>query len=108
MSLNGGFGTTGARPDWDAATNENMYDAGVAVATRYRSAPNIGWHVMFDDSTTTGSTAGQRVSAFFDGVNDTEGASARPVRWTQPANGSSANDQGWLRTTALNASVNCW
>ena len=85
-----------------------MHDAGVAIATRYRSVPNIGWHVMFDDSTTTTSTAGQRVEAFFDGVNDTEGASARPVRWLEVANGNSTNQQGWLRTTNLNATINSW
>ena len=107
MSLNGGFGTRGARADWEAVTNTNMHNAGVAVATRYRSAPNIGWHVMFDDASRRRSTAGQRIEAFFDGVNDTEGASARPVRWMEVANGNSTNEQGWLRTPDLNATINC-
>src|SRR5215218_3733024 len=50
MSLNGGFGTYGARADWEAVGDSDMYDAGVAVAARYRSSPNVGWHVMFDDT----------------------------------------------------------
>jgi Protein of unknown function (DUF4038)/Fibronectin type III domain/Putative collagen-binding domain of a collagenase len=108
MSLNGGFGANGARPDWEAVSDANMYNAGAAVAARYRSAPNVGWHVMFDDAIRPGSTAGQRIEAFFDGVNDTEGASARPVRWVEVANGSSTNEQGWMGTPNLNATINSW
>jgi Putative collagen-binding domain of a collagenase/Protein of unknown function (DUF4038) len=108
MSLNGGFGTYGARADWEAVSNTNMRRAGVAIARRYRSAPNVGWHVMFDDHVATTSTAGRRIRAFFDGVNDTEGASARPVRWVEVANGSSTNEQGWLATPKLRATINSW
>ena len=49
MSLDGGLGVP--RADWEAVTNADMYNAGVAVATRYLSAPNVGWHVMIDDAT---------------------------------------------------------
>jgi hypothetical protein len=108
MSLNGGFGTYGARGDWEMVSNTDMRNAGRAIANRYRSAPNIGWHVMFDDNVSTTSTAGQRVEAFFDGVNATEGASARPVRWVEVANGSSTNEQGWLGTPELRANINSW
>jgi Fibronectin type III domain/Putative collagen-binding domain of a collagenase/Protein of unknown function (DUF4038) len=108
MSLNGGFGSFGARADWEAVTNRNMRRAGVAIARRYRRAPNVGWHVMFDDHVSPTSAAGRRIEAFFDGVNDTEGISRRPVRWVEVANGSSTNQQGWLRTPKLRANVNSW
>jgi hypothetical protein len=108
MSLNGGFGTSGARADWEAVNNANMYDAGAAIAARYRSAPNVGWHVMLDDGNTPDSTEGQRVDAFFKGVNDTEGATTRPVRWLEAANGASTSQKGWLRTTSFNATINTW
>ena len=108
MSLNGGFGSFGARADWERVANTDMHDAGVAVASRYRSAPNVGWHVMFDDNIATTAPAGQRIEAFFDGVNDTEGASTRPVRWLEVANGSSTNEQGWLKTANFHATINSW
>jgi Putative collagen-binding domain of a collagenase len=108
MSLNGGFPSSGARADWEAVTNTNMRRAGVAIARRYRSAPNVGWHVMFDDNVSPSSPAGRRIEAFFDGVNDTEGARARPVRWVEVANGSSTKQQGWLRTPKLRATINSW
>ncbi len=108
MSLNGGNGESGARADWEAVDDADMHDAGVAVATRYRSAPNVGWHVMFDDGSDPTSTAGRRVEAFFDGVNDTEGAATRPVRWLEVGNGSSTNEQGWLRSSSFNATINAW
>jgi hypothetical protein len=108
MSLNGGFGTYGARADWEAVSNPNMRTAGIAVARRYRAARNVGWHVMFDDFVSPTSTAGQRIEAFFDGVNDTEGASTRPVRWVEVANGSSTNEQSWFKTPKLRATINSW
>jgi hypothetical protein len=63
---------------------------------------------MFDEFVATTSTAGERIEAFFDGVNDTEGASTRPVRWVEVANGSSTNEQGWLGTPKLKATINSW
>jgi hypothetical protein len=109
MSLNGGFGTYGARPDWEAVTNRSMHNAGVAIANRYRTARNVGWHVMFDDSSvTTTSTAGRRVEAFFAGVNGAEGARRRRVRWVEAGNGLSTSDQGWLKTANLRATINSW
>ena len=106
MSLNGGFGTFGARADWEGVTDTSMHNAGAAVAARYRSAPNIGWHVMLDDGTRVGDPAGQRVEAFFAGVDDTEGSSARPVRWLEVGNGSTTDDQGWLGSPRFNATIN--
>lgn len=106
MSMCGGFGTDGCRADWEAVTNTNMYNAGVAVATRYASAENIVWHIMFDGSDTPSSTSGQRIEAFFDGINDTEGASARPVRWLESNLGSTAASNGWLGTGNFNATIN--
>ena len=78
-----------------------MYNAGVAVAARYLDSPNILWHVMFDQGDTPASTRGIRVNAFFDGVNDTEGASTRPVRWIEQANGATTVGQGWYLTRRL-------
>jgi hypothetical protein len=109
MSVNGGFGTYGARPDWEAVTNRNMHNAGVAIANRYRSARNVGWHVMFDDSSvTTATTGGRRIEAFFAGVNGAEGARRRRVRWVEAGNGLSTNEQGWLKTPNLKATINTW
>ena len=93
LSFSGGWGTTGARPDWEAATDEQMYDVGVAVASRYQQYPNIVWHVMFDDTPTPSTPAGQRIDALFRGINDTEGAETRPVRWAEPNNGASTYNQ---------------
>ena len=107
MSLDGGLGVP--RADWEAVTNADMFNAGVAVATRYLQARNVGWHVMIDDATvTTDGTVGQRIEAFFHGVNNTEGASARPVRWLENGGGKSTNEQGWLGTTGFNATINTW
>ena len=107
MSFAAGVGVP--RDDWLAVTTTDLYNAGAAVATRYLSAPNIGWHSMIDDPTvTTGGPVGQRIDAFFHGVNDTEGASARPVRWLEQGGGSSTNEQGWLGTTNVNATINSW
>jgi hypothetical protein len=108
MSLNGGNGSYGARADWEGVTDADMRDAGAAVAARYRSAPNIGWHVMLDDGTLPSSVAGERVDAFFAGVNATEGAATRPVRWMEVANGSSTDDQGWLQSTSFDATIDAW
>ncbi len=89
FSFAGGNGTTGARPDWDAATEQDMYKVGVAVARRYRSYPNIVWHVMFDDS----AGAYSKINALFQGIDDTEGAKTRPVRWAEPNNLASIYSQ---------------
>lgn len=107
LSLPAAFGSTGAAPDWGAVTNTNMYNAGVAIATRYLAYNNIVWHIMLDDTYALGSTTGQRLEAFFDGVNDTEGPTMRPIRWMEVANGSSTNDQGWMNSTQFNANINC-
>jgi Protein of unknown function (DUF4038)/Putative collagen-binding domain of a collagenase len=108
FSFCGGFDITGARPDWEAVTDANMRDVGVAVAKRYSAYPNIVWHVMLDAAQDPGSPTGARVEALFDGINDTEGASTRPVRWMEPANGASIASQGWLGTTHFNATMNGW
>ena len=89
FSFCGGNGSTGARPDWEAATDQSMYNVGVAIATRYAAYPNIVWHVMFDD----GAGSYSRVNALFDGINDTEGANTRPLRWAEPNNLSSIYSQ---------------
>lgn len=111
FSFCGGNGASGARPDWEAASNAQMYDVGVAVATRYYAYPNIVWHMMLDDTQTPGSTTGQRVNALFDGINDTEGPTSRPVRWMEVANGVTTNGQSWYdptgATTDLRCSINC-
>jgi Putative collagen-binding domain of a collagenase len=64
---------------------------------------------MFDDSSVTpATTAGQRIEAFFAGVNGAEGARRRPVRWVEAGNGLSTADQGWLKTANLHATLNSW
>jgi hypothetical protein len=94
FSFCGGNGESGARPDWDRATDEDMYRIGVAVATRYAKYPNIVWHVMFDDGPPNVSpTTYSRINALFRGIDKTEGASARPVRWSEPNNLSSIYSQ---------------
>lgn len=84
LSFAGAWGEQGAGIDWEAATDEQMYEDGVAIATRYLNFPHIVWHVMFDFSTSPSSTRGQLIDALFKGINDTEGASTRPVRWAEP------------------------
>ena len=107
FSFCGGFDTTGAGPEWEAVTNTNMRDVGVAVATRYPKAdfPNIVWHFMLDDANSPASTRGQRISALFDGINDTEGT-VRPVRWMEPNNGATTSSQGWMTLTDTNVTMN--
>jgi hypothetical protein len=68
----------------------------VAIATRYLSYPHIIWHIMFDDTQTPAVTRGIRIKNLFDGINDTEGPTKRPVRWLEPNQGSSTFDQGWV------------
>lgn len=100
------FGETGAGPDWETASDANMQAAGTAIATRYLTAPNIVWSVMFADSTSPTSTRGSRVQAFFTGVNAAEGASSRPVRWSAPVTGFSTYALGWVNTGAFKCSMN--
>jgi hypothetical protein len=86
FSFCGGNASTGAMPDMVSATNLQLYNVGIAVATRYpySSYPNIVWHFMIDDAHGTGSTQGARIKSLFDGINDTEGITTRPVRWMEP------------------------
>jgi len=107
LSFAGGFSTTGAGDDWEAVTNTNMYNAGVAIATRYLAKSNIVWHIMLDDTHSPASTRGTRIQNLFDGINDTEGAGLRPVRWMEVNNGSSTDDQGWYLNGFFNATINC-
>jgi hypothetical protein len=106
FSFCAGFGTEGCGPDWETATAQNMYDVGVAVATRYADDDNIVWHIMFDDTTTTGSTRGLRIQSLFDGINDTEGAGTRPVRWCEVNNGSTTDEQGWYAAGDFGCTIN--
>ena len=90
----------GPRAEWEAATDADMHQVGVDVATRYADSPNIVWHVMFDNGDNPDWVSGQRIQALFDGINDTEGASTRPVRWVETA---VSNDTGpWLGVGAFN------
>lgn len=88
MSLCFAYGSTGARADIEAVTDEDMYDVGVAVASRYIDDDNIVWHVMYDFGDRPADTSGQRTDAYFRGIADTEGADRRPVRWAEPNNGN--------------------
>ncbi len=84
LSFCGGADADGSRADWASATNAQMRQVGIDVATRYpvASNPHIVWHVMFDAA--TDATTAARIDALFGGINDTEGAGARPVRWCEP------------------------
>jgi hypothetical protein len=111
LSFAGGNGDTGAGDDWQAVTNTDMRNAGIAIASRYAGDPHIQWHVMFDNDDSVGGTRGQRINALFDGINDTEGAGTRPVRWCEVLNGSTTNEKGWYdptgATTDTRFSINC-
>jgi len=111
LSFCHGWGGNGCAADWVSATNADMYNVGVAVATRYASAHNIVWHVMFDSPTRPTDPAGVRIRSLFDGINDTEGASTRPIRWCETDNGVSTSSQGWYDPTGASTdtrfSVNC-
>lgn len=99
-----------AGTDMEAASNAQMQTAGAAVATRYAAATNIQWHVMFDDAPgtthTPASTRGQRIEAFFQGVESVE-SGARPVRWMEPARTDSVYATGWTATTYFHP-INGW
>lgn len=85
FSFCGGNGTTGARPDWEAASNTQMETVGTTIANRYPAGdyPNVIWHVMFDDS--IGATTAARINALFGGIQGVEG-NARAVRWCETLN----------------------
>lgn len=95
FSFCSGFSTFGPGSDWDAATNADMTKVGEAVASRYAGYDNIVWHIMFDDTQDPGSTRGARANALFTGINNVEGTSRRPFRWTEVNNNSTTDDQGW-------------
>jgi hypothetical protein len=107
FSFCAGNGTHGAGPDWEAVTAQNMTDAGTAIATRYAAADNLVWHIMFDDTTTTGSTRGLRIQSLFSGINAVEGAGTRPVRWCEVNQGATTDEQGWYQAGNFNATINC-
>jgi hypothetical protein len=83
MSLCLSWGNGGAA-DMATAGTSAMQNVGAAVANRYPIAnyPNIVWHAMYD-SAYSGTNAAT-VNAYYTGVNNVEGSSARPVRWTEP------------------------
>ena len=101
-----GFDTTGAGPNGSRRPLQ-MHDVGVAVATRYPKAPtrtSCGiscWMTPIHHS-----TRGQRIRSLFDGINDTEGGTTRPVRWMEPANGATTNSQGWFNETDTKITIN--
>jgi hypothetical protein len=111
FSFCAGYASFGPGTDWDGVTNADMHQVGVDVATRYAAYPNIVWHIMFDSAITVASTRGQRANALFDGINDTEGATTRPVRWVETDAGASTSGQGWYdptgATTDTRFSINC-
>jgi hypothetical protein len=111
LSFAGGFGDTGAGVEWEAVTDADMYDAGVAIATRYLESPHVVWHVMLDDTHSPSSTRGQRIDSLFRGINDAEGADKRPVRWVEPGNGNSIRGQfldGDSTFSSFNLTLDGW
>jgi hypothetical protein len=109
FSFCSGFSTFGPGPDWDAATNADMTAVGEAIASRYAAYDNIVWHVMYDDNPSATRIA--RTNALFTGINNIEGTSRRPVRWTEVDNGFTTFDRSLYDPTgssnASRFSVNC-
>jgi len=66
------FAESGIGPDLVAASQTDAYDYGVAVASRYRGAPNIVWHVEADTDWQPGDPIGRRLDNVFRGIADTE------------------------------------
>lgn len=72
MSFFVSFGTSGIGPDIEAVTNVQMRAAGVAIATRYLTAPNIVWEVEVDDGMAADTTRGRRIDYLMRGITETE------------------------------------
>jgi hypothetical protein len=101
------YGTSGIGPDLTAASNKNAYDYGVAVASRYLTAPNIVWHVEADAGWQPEDAIGRRLDNVFRGIADTEttprlilaepylGGTGYQMFISEQGTGSSAYD--WLR-----------
>ena len=106
ISLAVAFGNTGAQAEMEAASDAQMKQVGEDIANRYAAYDNIVWHVMFDDANGTGTTIGSRIESYFEGINDTEGASARPVRWVENGNGQSTVESGWFEFGESQFTVN--
>jgi hypothetical protein len=66
------YGGSGIGPELIAASDKNAYDYGVAVANRYRDAPNIVWHVEADTPWRPVDPIGRRLDNVFHGIADTE------------------------------------
>ena len=66
------YGDSGIGPELTAASDKNAYDYGVAVASRYRDAPNIVWHVEADTGWQPEDPIGRRLDNIFHGIADTE------------------------------------
>jgi len=66
------FVESGIGPDLSAVNDQNAYDYGVAVASRYRNAPNIVWHVEADTPWFPLDPIGRRLDAVFHGIADTQ------------------------------------
>ena len=66
------YGETGIGPELTAASDANAYDYGIAVASRYRDAPNIVWHVEADTGWQPEDPIGRRLDSIFHGIADTE------------------------------------
>jgi Protein of unknown function (DUF4038)/Putative collagen-binding domain of a collagenase len=66
------YGETGIGPDLSAVSDADAHDYGVAVASRYRDAPNIVWHVEADTGWQPEDPIGRRLDAVFHGIAETE------------------------------------
>ena len=66
------FGETGIFPDLTAVSDPEAYDYGVALASRYRDAPNLVWHVEADREWEPDDDIGRRMDNIFHGIADTE------------------------------------
>jgi len=66
------YGDSGIGPDLSAVSDADAYGYGVAVASRYRDAPNVVWHVEADTGWQPEDPIGRRLDAVFHGIADTE------------------------------------
>ena len=95
MSLYSCFGSTGPAAEIisaHTANSNNLYDFGVAVATRYDSYPNIVWDCSTDDNVTWGSTLTAAFDKFVQGVTDTE---TTPRLWLAENNIGTTSYEQW-------------
>jgi hypothetical protein len=83
------YGESGSGPAMTSATNGQMRTVGQDLATRYREAPNIVWHIEADTGWGPGDSIGRRLDSLFRGITETQ-SSAR-ITIAEPFLGGDGN-----------------